>query len=74
MTRKSEQRRGERQLIMTKKCIYCKTELQPDCVVDVCVRCGKGVWGERMFKAIVDSMTTEKAKGNLELGRVSETH
>lgn len=58
---------------MAGKCIYCKGEINHDYPVDVCTRCGKGVWGEKMFQAILDGMKTEKEKGNMELGRVSET-
>lgn len=50
---------------MSKKCIYCKELISDDCVVDFCERCGKGVWGEKMFKAIIQNM--EKARENNDL-------
>jgi len=51
-----------------KKCIYCKAELTDDSVIDFCERCGKGVWGDRMFKAIVENMEQAKEKGDLYQG------
>jgi hypothetical protein len=53
-----------------KRCIYCKGEISHDSPVDVCARCGFAVWGEKMFNAIISGMSSEKAKGNMDLGRV----
>ncbi len=58
---------------MVKRCIYCNFELDSSSVVDICETCMYKVWGPKMAKAIVDNMTKEKDKGNMELGRVSET-
>ena len=52
---------------MTKKCIYCKNEIADESVIDFCDRCGVGVWGEKMFKAIVASMEDARDSNNLEL-------
>ena len=48
-----------------KKCIYCKTEISDESVIDFCSRCGKGVWGEKMFNAILQNM--ENARSNDDL-------
>jgi hypothetical protein len=50
---------------MVKKCIYCSTEVDDSCVIDFCDRCGKGVWGEKMFNTIVSNMEEARDKGDL---------
>ena len=50
---------------MTKKCIYCKSEISDESVIDFCERCGKGVWGEKMFNAIVQNMEDARDRGDL---------
>lgn len=50
---------------MSKKCIYCKKEIDDESVIDFCEKCGIGVWGEKMFNAIVKNMEDAKDKGNI---------
>tara|TARA_Y100000310_G_C20423745_1_gene687948 strand:+ start:438 stop:602 length:165 start_codon:yes stop_codon:yes gene_type:complete len=52
-----------------KKCIYCKSEIQDESLIDFCERCGKGVFGERMFNAILQNMADAKQRGDLDQGR-----
>jgi uncharacterized UBP type Zn finger protein len=48
-----------------KKCVYCGTSVKEDSVIDVCDSCGRGVWGERMFQAIVENMESARDRGSL---------
>ena len=57
---------------MVKKCVYCKCKIDDESVVDVCDRCGIGVWGEKMFGAIKENMNNAREKGDLMQGLVNE--
>ena len=50
---------------MTKKCIYCGTDVDEERVIDFCDRCGIGVWGEKMFQTIVQNMENAREKDDL---------
>lgn len=50
---------------MVKKCIYCGKEVIDERVVDFCDKCGIGIWGEKMFGVIIQSMEEARDKGNL---------
>lgn len=50
---------------MSKKCIYCGCEITDESVIDFCRKCGIGVWGEKMFNAIVQNMEEAREKDNL---------
>jgi len=58
---------------MSKRCIYCSSNIDAASVVDICKPCMYQVWGEKMSQAILDGMTSEQEKGNLELGAVGST-
>ena len=58
---------------MGKRCIYCKIDIDDNSVVDVCVRWGHGVWGEKMFSAIIQNMENAREVGDLHQGSVSIT-
>lgn len=58
---------------MAKHCIYCKAGIDEQSVIDICQRCGIGVWGEKMFKAIVEGMEKSRDSGDLFQGSVGET-
>ena len=51
-----------------KKCIYCKSDIPEDSLIDFCERCGKGVFGEKMFNAIVQNMQEANKRGDLQQG------
>lgn len=48
-----------------KKCIYCGCEIPEESVIDFCSKCGKGVWGEKMFNAILKNMEDARTNGDL---------
>lgn len=50
---------------MAKKCIYCGCEISSESVIDFCEKCGKNVWGDKMFKTIVKNMETARSNGDL---------
>ena len=58
---------------MVKKCVYCNCSLEDSVVVDVCEGCGVGVWGKKMFQAIIDNMSKAREKGDLNQGIISYT-
>ena len=49
-----------------KKCIYCKCEVAESSVIDFCERCGRGVFGDKMFEAIVSNMEEAQQRGDLD--------
>jgi hypothetical protein len=51
-----------------KKCIYCKIQIPESSVMDFCERCGKGVWGEKMYRAILQNFEEAGEKGDLNQG------
>jgi uncharacterized UBP type Zn finger protein len=50
---------------MTKNCVYCKENILDNRALDVCDKCGVGVWGTKMFKAILNNMQDAQDKGDL---------
>ena len=49
-----------------KKCMYCKCEVDDSSLIDFCERCGKGVFGEKMFNAIVQNMKDANSRGDFD--------
>jgi len=50
---------------MVKKCIYCGIEIDDDYVIDFCEKCGKNVFGVKMFETIIQNMEDAREKGDL---------
>ncbi len=48
-----------------KKCMYCKNKLSEEAVIEVCDRCGLGVWGANMFNTIKRNMQEAHEKGDI---------
>jgi|WetSurMetagenome_2_1015567.scaffolds.fasta_scaffold33723_5 hypothetical protein len=57
---------------MVQKCIYCGAEIHDDRPLTVCNSCGVRVWGEKMFRTIVNNMESAREKGDLELYKDEE--
>ncbi|MFH1501073.1 MAG: hypothetical protein ABIE22_03975 [archaeon] len=57
---------------MAKRCVYCNCEITDERAVDVCDKCGVGVWGPKMFRAIIQNMDEAKNKGDLYQGLVND--
>ena len=57
---------GSKKKKMTNKCVYCNSEVPESRVMQICDLCGKNVWGERMFSAILKNTEEAKEQGNLE--------
>ena len=57
---------------MGKHCIYCKGEIPANAVLDVCERCGIGVWGQKMYEAIKKNMEDANDSGNLMQGSITQ--
>ena len=55
------------------KCVYCRGEIKDSRALDVCDRCGVGVWGEKMFNAIVQSMEKSRDNGDLFQGSITDS-
>ena len=58
---------------MAKRCMYCNCDILDGRLVDVCDSCGRGVWGDRMFKAIKQNMNDANEKGDLFQGSVIDS-
>lgn len=53
------------------KCIFCGCQIDDERAVDVCDKCGKGVWGEKCFNAIKQNMSEARTKGDLHQGLIN---
>lgn len=49
-----------------RRCVYCNADLTDNRSMEICDRCGEGVWGRKMFEAIKKTTDEERDKGNLE--------
>ncbi len=56
---------------MTKKCVYCLGEILDGRALDVCDRCGVGVWGHKMFNAILQNMDDARERGDLKFNETT---
>jgi len=57
-------------MAIMKKCTFCKRELKEDAVLEVCMDCGRGIWGEKMLNTIIRNMENARESGSLMQGSV----
>ncbi|MBU1129449.1 MAG: hypothetical protein KJ949_02340 [Nanoarchaeota archaeon] len=50
---------------MTKKCIYCSSEISQESVIDFCERCGIRSFGKKLFDTIKSNMENARDNGDL---------
>jgi uncharacterized UBP type Zn finger protein len=48
-----------------RKCIYCNTEINDDRSMQICDRCGVGVWGKKQWENIKKTTDEARDKGDL---------
>ena len=53
-----------------RKCVYCDAELQDNRSMEICDRCGVGVWGHKQWLNI--KKTTDEARDNGDLSLFKE--
>jgi hypothetical protein len=51
-----------------KKCIYCSTQLSEESLIDFCDNCGRRVFGDNLYEAILDNMKAANKRGDLDQG------
>jgi len=49
-----------------RKCVYCNTEITDDRSMQICDRCGVGVWGKKQWENIRKTTDEARDKGDLE--------
>ena len=57
---------------MAKRCVYCRQDITDNRAIDVCDKCGVGVWGKKMFDTIKSQMDDARKSGNLYQGFIGE--
>jgi len=55
----------EKEVKITRKCMFCRAEIPENAVLEVCSKCGRDIWGSKMFYAIIDNMGNAKDEGNI---------
>jgi uncharacterized protein with PIN domain len=48
-----------------RKCIYCNAEITDDRSMQICDRCGVGVWGKKQWENIKKTTDEARDKGDL---------
>jgi uncharacterized UBP type Zn finger protein len=49
-----------------RKCVYCDTEVPIERAMQICDRCGVGVWGKKQWEHIKKTTDDAQDRGDLE--------
>ncbi|MFA5953731.1 MAG: hypothetical protein WC812_04000 [Candidatus Pacearchaeota archaeon] len=50
---------------MSKKCVYCKSDVPDSRSMEICDRCGVGVWGPKQWANIKNETDAAQERGDL---------
>lgn len=56
---------------MTKKCIYCGSEIASENLIDFCDQCGIRSFGSKMYRAILENVKQANVRGDLQQNNIN---
>ena len=55
-----------------RKCVYCNAEIEDDRSMQICDRCGLGVWGKKQWEHIKKTTDHARDKGDLDFNSAKD--